>query len=706
MTPIDGRDTHWEQRRTNKLEVIKNDMKYLDFNKTLKAGLITSLFLWSSGLVLADPSQDFDLDALKSLSLEELVNVEVSIASKTSTKLSDTAAAVYVITAEEIKRSAATSIPELLRSVPGLHVAKINSNSWSIGTRGFGGQFANSLLVLMDGRSLYTPLFGGVLWDVQDTVLEDIERIEIIRGPGGAIWGSNAVNGVINIITKHASQTQDNLVSGGTGSHEQGFITARHGAALSDDTSYRMYVKQHRRDEFEYQSGASAEDDWQDRRAGFRIDSTISENHQISFQGETYKGNAAGIAYVPPISLALPDSLPASLNQAKFSGDNLTFLWQNDGNEGSSNSLQLFYDHTYHQELLATEDRTTLDIEYQQNFKWSDQYTTFGAGYRKTRDKIIAGVSLTLNPTQDSDETWNAFFQNRSSNLLENLDMIVGVKIEGNDRMQSDYELQPSIRFNYQLNETSTVWAALSKAIRSPTRVEQDATLSISVPANTPVVGQSLPQQADVTLVATGVYDVEKLTSLEAGFRANLKNNLRIDIAAYYNEFKGLPGLQLISGPVLITPPPPLLPKYAVSIAMINSTDFKAHGTEVSLWWQPSPQWQGRIHYSYANNSSNAGFVTIPTVEHQLNLNLYGTLSDDLTINIDARHVGAPAGLIMNEYVEMDLKLIWQVTPSLDISLAGRNLLHSNHLEYSASSPSTRNAEIERDFYLKLNWSL
>ncbi|MDF1642937.1 MAG: TonB-dependent receptor [Pseudomonadales bacterium] len=680
-------------------------MKHLNFdiNRALKVGLITSLLWGASGLVLADPSQDYDLDTLKSMSLEELVNVEVSIASKTSTKLSDTAAAVYVITAEEIKRSAATSIPELLRSVPGLHVAKINSNSWSIGTRGFGGQFANSLLVLMDGRSLYTPLFGGVFWDVQDTVLEDIERIEIIRGPGGAIWGSNAVNGVINIITKDASQTQENLISGTAGSHEQGSITVRHGAALSNDTSYRMYVKQRRLDNYEYQSGDSAEDDWQDRRAGFRIDSTIHENHQISFHGGAYKGNAAGLAYIPPISLPLPDALPASLNQAKFSGENLTFLWQNDGAEGSSRSLQLFYDHTYRQELLATEDRTTLDIEFQQNFTWSDQYTTVGAGYRETRDKLINGAAVSFDPAKDTNETWNAFVQNRSVNIIENLDMIVGVKIEGNDRMQSDYELQPSIRFNYQISETSTVWAALSKAIRSPTRVEQDATLSIFVPANTPVIGQSLNQPTLATLVATGVYDVEKLTSLEAGFRTNLKNNLRIDIAAYYNEFKGLPGLQLISGPVLNPGPPPT---YAVSIAMINSTDFKAHGTEVSLWWQPSPQWQGRIHYSYANNSSNAGFVTIPTVEHQLNLNLYGTLSDDLTINIDARHVGAPAGLIMDEYVEMDLKLIWQVTPSLDISLAGRNLLHSNHLEYSASSPSTRNAEIERDFYLKLNWSL
>ena len=680
-------------------------MKYLNFNidRTLKAGLITSLLWGSSGLVLADAGQDYDLDELKSMSLEELVNVEVSIASKTSTKLSDTAAAVYVITAEEIKRSTATSIPELLRSVPGLHVAKINSNSWSIGTRGFGGQFANSLLVLMDGRSLYTPLFGGVMWDVQDTVLEDIDRIEIIRGPGGAIWGSNAVNGVINIITKSASQTQGNLISGTAGSHEQGSITLRHGAALSDDTSYRMYVKQRRLDNFEYQSGDSAEDDWQDRRAGFRIDSKIRENHQVSFHGDAYKGNAAGLAYIPPISLPLPDALPASLNQAKFSGENLTFLWQNERAKGSSRSLQLFYDHTYRHELLATEDRTTLDIEYQQNFTWSDQYTTVGAGYRETRDKLTNGVAVSFDPTKDSNETWNAFFQNRSSNILENLDMIVGAKIEGNDRMQSDYELQPSIRFNYQINETSTLWTALSKAIRSPTRVEQDATLSIFIPANTEIVGQSLDYPAVVTLVPTGVYDVEKLTSFEAGFRANLKSNLRIDIAAYYNEFKGLPGLQINSPPGLDLGPPPM---YDVSTSLINSTDFKAYGTEISLWWQPSPRWHGRINYSYANNSSDAGFVTIPTVEHQLNLNLYGKLSEDLTINIDARGVGEPAGLIMDGYVEMDLKLIWQVTPSVDISLAGRNLLHSDHLEYSASTPSTRNTEIERDFYLKLNWLL
>jgi iron complex outermembrane receptor protein len=680
-------------------------MKYFSFAivKNTKAGLITLLLLWLPNAACADLSQDYDLDTLKSMSLEELVNVEVSIATKTSTKLSDTAAAVYVITEEEIKRSAATSIPELLRSVPGLHVAKINSNSWSVGTRGFGGQFANSLLVLMDGRSLYTPLFGGVFWDVQDTVLEDIERIEIIRGPGGAIWGSNAVNGVINIITKHASQTQDNLLSGGAGSYEQGFVTARHGAAVSDDTSYRIYVKQHHRDELEYQNGASAEDDWRDRRGGFRIDSTVNENHQISFHGDTYKGSAAGIAYIPPTSLPLPDTLPAALNQAKFSGDNLVFRWQNDEDKSSSSSLQLFYDHTYRQEFLLIEDRTTLDIEYQHNVTWSDQHFTFGTGYRKTRDRLSGDTDVMFNPAWESNETWNAFLQNRSVNILEDLDMIIGIKIEDNERMQSDYELQPSIRFNYKISENSTLWAALSKAIRSPTRVEQGASLNINIPANTSVVGQSINHPAVVSLIANEMYDVEKLTSFEAGFRTSLTSNLRIDIAAYYNEFIGLPGLQ-INSPLVLNPGPP--PEYAVSVSLINSTDFKAHGTEISLWWQLSPHWQGRIHYSYASNSSNAGFLTIPTVEHQFNLNLYGKLSEDLTINIDARHVDSPAGLLMNGYAEMDINLIWQVTPSIDISLAGRNLLHSSHLEYSASTPSTRNTEIERDFYLKMNWSL
>ena len=681
-------------------------MIYLDTamrRKIYRQLMMTALLLSSANLTQAnnDESLGFDLEELKSLSLEDLVNIEVSIASKTSTKISDTASAVYVITADDIERSVATSIPELLRSVPGLHVAKMNSNSWAVGARGFGGQLSNSLLVLMDGRSLYTPLFGGVFWDTQDTVLEDIERIEIIRGPGGSVWGSNAVNGVINIITKDASQTEGQLVSGGTGTYESGFLSVRHGAKIDDKTSYRLYAKQHRRDNLEYQDNVSAEDDWQDSRAGFRIDSTLSGGHSVSIHGDTYRGKAAGVAYIPPISLPLPDALTPSMNRIKFSGDNLVLRWQLDGENQSSKSLQLFYDHTYRDEFLVTEDRTTIDVEYQQNLQWGHQMTTFGAGYRKTEDSITNTPSAMFDPTQASDETWNAFVQNRSTDLIENLDLIVGLKVEGNDRMQSDYELQPSIRFNYRISERSSSWAALSKAVRSPTRAEQDATLTILIPANTEILGQSLNQPTVVTLTSSN-YDVEELTSLEAGFRTNLENNMRLDIAAFYNNFTGLAG-GLAAGPPVLNPGPPA--QYAISVGLVNATDFKTSGMEVSLWWHPSKKWRGRLNYSYVSNDSSAGFITVPTVEHQLNLNLSGTLTDDLVVNIDTRWIGAPAGLIMDDYLTADIKAIWTLSPSLNVSLAGRNLL-GKHLEYSASTPSTRNTEIDRDFYIKIDWSL
>jgi len=417
--------------------------------------------------------------------------------------------------------------------------------------------------------------------------------------------------------------------------------------------------------------------------------------------GNTYSGKAAGIAFIPPISLPLPDSITPAMNRIKFNGDNLVLRWQLDGENQSSKSLQLFYDHTYRDEFLVTEDRTTIDSEYQQNLKWGQQMTTFGSGYRKTRDSIIGSPASMFDPTNAADETWNAFIQNRSSDIWENLDLIVGLKIEANDRMQSDYELQPSIRFNYQISESSSSWAALSKAVRSPTRAEQDATLSILIPANTEILGQMLNEPTVVTLTSSG-YDVEELTSLEAGYRTNFENNIRLDIAAFYNHFTGLAG-GVATGPPVLNPGPPAL--YAISVDLVNGTDFKTHGMEVSLWWHPSKKWRGRLNYSFVSNDSNAGFMTIPTVEHQLNLNLSGTLSEDLRVNVDTRWIGAPTGLVMDDYLTVDIKAIWTLSPSLKISLAGRNLL-GEHLEYSASTPSTRNTEIDRDFYLKIDWSL
>ena len=680
-------------------------MKYSFFEKKPKAELVFALMLMGAGTAVSDThdSPGFDLNALKSMSLEQLVNIEVSIASKTSTKISDIAAAVYVITAEEIKRSAATSIPELLRSVPGLHVAKVNSNNWSIGARGFGGQLASSLLVLMDGRSLYTPLFGGVFWDVQDTRLDEIERIEIIRGPGGAVWGANAVNGVINIITKQADQTHETQISSRYGSYEEGTLSARTNGSFTDDTHYRLYAKSQKRGGFNFQDDTSAQDDWKDHRVGFRIDSNLKNHQQLLVQGNSYHGDAAGISYIPPISLPLPGSLLAIDNQAKFNGENLIVRWQTD--EAASQSLQLTYDQTYRQEVLLTEKRTTIDIEYQQGVHWSNQQTVFGIGYRKTRDSIEDGVGTTFNVSSASDEIWNVFIQNRSINLIEKLDMIVGVKIENNNRLQAKMELQPSIRFNYHLSETSTVWSALSRAIRSPTRAEQDATLSIIMPANVyiPAIDAAFNFPLIATLTPTGMYDAEELISLEAGYRSSLAENMRIDIAAFYSQFNGLPGAQINTPPTLNIGPPQ---HYTMSASLINSTDFETHGVEISLWWQPFEQWQGRLNYSYVSNNNNAGFVTVPSVEQQVNLNLYGSLTDQLSANFDLRYVGQPEGLFVNAYTEIDINLTWKFTDALEINLAARNLLNSKHLEYSASVPDTRNTEIERDIYLEINWSL
>ncbi len=418
-------------------------------------------------------SQPDPLHQLKQLSLEQLMNIEVTSVAKKEQKVGETAAAIFVITQEEIRRSGVTSIPEALRLAPGVTVSRIDGNSWAIGVRGFGSGLSRSVLVLIDGRSVYTPLFAGVYWDVQDTLLEDIDRIEVIRGPGGTIWGANAVNGVINIITKSATETQGLLATAGGGSEEKGFGSLRYGGKIGEDFSYRVHGKGFRRDG-QFTPHLSDVDDWQMGQGGFRTDWSLSERDKLTFQGDIYKGYSGLRTQVSSFSAPFSTIVERDTD---LSGMNLLGRWNRTLSETSNLALQIYYDRTFRREPTFQEERNTVDFDFQHRFKIAGrQELIWGLGYRFTKGDTESVPTLVISPRNRADNLFSAFLQDEIVLVEDLLRLTVGSKFEHND--YTGFEFQPSGRLLWTPAARHVLWASFSRAVRTPSRVDRDIAAS------------------------------------------------------------------------------------------------------------------------------------------------------------------------------------------------------------------------------------
>ncbi len=636
---------------------------------------------------------------LTELSLEALMDIEVTSVSKKTEKLSEAAAAIYVVTQEDIRRSGATSIPEALRMVPGLEVARIDANKWAVTARGFNGEFANKLLVLVDGRPVYTPLYAGVYWDVQDTVLADVERIEIIRGPGATLWGANAVNGVINIITKNAKDTQGGLVSGGAGSEERGFGTLRYGGKLGEDAAYRVYGKYFSRDDSVDASGHRTSDEWDMGRGGFRIDWDVSASDSLTFLGDIYNGDLRETLDVPSL---LPPFVSSVDGTVDVSGGNVLARWNRVFSEDSDLALQLCFDRSERKRRVLEEVRDTVDLDFQHRFALGDRHDiVWGLGYRYTADNLDNSFTVSFDPDSRSDTLITAFVQDEIALVRDRLRLTVGSKFEHND--YTGFEIQPNVRLLSTPHERHTLWAAVSRSVRTPARSNDDIRINF---ATFPAPDGSTNVMA---IFGDDDFDSEELVAYEAGYRVEPTDNLYLDVAAFYNVYANLltkePDVPFFE----LSPSPPHL---VIPLRFDNRMDGETYGAEIAAGWNVTEFWKLAAGFTYLDVSlepdSSSADIEAESAEgfdprHQFHIRSYLDLPHNVEFDTALYYVDSLPAQDVSSYVRLDVRLGWRPTENLDLSLGIQNLLDGHHKEYGLAE-GARATEAERAVYGKVTW--
>jgi iron complex outermembrane recepter protein len=465
-------------------------------------------------------------------SLEDLMNIKVTSVSKTEQTLSRTASAVFVITAEDIRRSGASNIPDLLRMVPGMDVAQINANTWAISARGLNGRFSNELLVLVDGRNVYTPTFGGVFWDVLDMPLEDIERIEVIRGPGGTIWGANAVNGVINIITCRASETRGGMVVAGGGNLDQGFGTVQYGGGLGKNTDYRVFAKYFNQDHMPGLNGQEGGDGWHLLRGGFRTDSMLSAKDTLMLQGDIYTGEEGNPAsFLPSITSPGPQNIDLIV---PLSGGFLQSDWKHVFSARSDTTLQISFDR-YKRDDELRDERGTLAVDFQHHFAWGTrQDLVWGANYRNTDSHTDGGLEFSLNPPNVNMQLFSMFIQDEIALVPDKLYLTLGARLDHN--YYTGFNVLPSARVAWKPNTRHMFWAAVSQANRTPAETDTASRLNFAGftgPGGVPTLA---------ALLGNPHFDDEALTAYDVGYRTSILHSLSIDLAPWFRDGSELEG--------------------------------------------------------------------------------------------------------------------------------------------------------------------
>ncbi len=639
---------------------------------------------------------------LTQLSFEELGQIKVTSVSKKSESLSGAAAAVHVITQDDLRRSGVTSLAAALRMAPGLDVAQANARQWAISARGFNDIFANRLLVLMDGRTLYTPLFSGVFWDETDTVLEDVDRIEVIRGPGATLWGANAVNGVINIITKSAKETSGTLMSAGGGLEERGFGAARYGGRLGTNTYYRVYGKYINRDEATLSTGAGAGDSWGKSQGGFRVDSEPAPMNRLTLQGDYYSEDWGGRIRRHSVS---PPGMYSDPVQANSAGGNLLGRWTHELSSESELSIQTYYDRTDRNFGIGGEIRNTVDLDAQYRFHLGERHEIiWGAGYRYSVDDVAGSPDFEMDDPSVGLQLGSTFVQDELALIPERLSLTAGTKLEHNDF--TGFEVQPSVRLAWTPDEHHTLWASISRAVRTPSRAERGVHLYADPPQFAPVS----PLPILVPGVGNPAFESEELLAAEIGLRVGVHPRLSVDVAAFYNDYDRLYSVDLL--PIELRRSPSAQPYLAFPITDGNALYGETYGAELSATWQPVDHWRLRAQYTFLRmNLHTRGSSPSVSEEsegesprHQASLWSDLDLGRHVEWGVGLRYVDALWAQRISAYTELETRLAWKPTPNCELSLVGRNLFDPHHQEFSPFLFFSRDVEVDRAVYAKVTF--
>jgi iron complex outermembrane recepter protein len=634
----------------------------------------------------AEPSDDraepdIDYRRLASLSLEELMTLQVTSVAGVEQDWFRTPAAMYVITGEDVRRTGHLSIPEALRLAPGVHVGQINSNVWSVSTRGFGGRFANKQLVLIDGRTVYDPLFAGVLWNGLDVLMEDLDRIEVIRGPGATLWGANAVNGVINVTTRSAKDTQGLYLSGGTGTHEHAFGMARYGFQLDDDSWMRIWGKWFDRDNFDDPSGQSTHDEWDMARGGLRYDRDVDEDTVLTLQSEVYHSDRIGEQTSTPIPAFPPGTEAITAQDGRASGGHVLFRLMKETVEHEGWSIQGYYDRTVRAGVKGfLVERDTFDLDVRHFFDLGERHEViWGLGYRHSRDTTRAGDVISFDPADRSLDTFSAFVQDTVTLVEDRLFFMAGSKFEHNDF--TGFEFQPSARIWWTPSERQMFWGAVSRPVRVPSRIEEDLVLITAFVG--PMGGPFFP------LTFAGVDDVEseELMAYELGHRIKLTDSVTIDTALFYNDYRKLFAL-----------PTTGFGTFA------NGEDAHTYGVETAATWRVADNW--RIDASYSFLEVEIGSQAVGNVErghphHMAQVRSRLDITRDLEFNAALYYVDHIRAHNADGYLRLDLGVTWHVTDQLEVAIWGQNLLEPSHREFNDGVFLARPSEVPRAVYIQ-----
>lgn len=647
------------------------------------AAAILLFFFLSSAAGFAQTNDNlFFPSELKKLSVEELMNLDVISVSKRREKLSEAASAIQVITGEEIQRSGATTLPEALRLASNLEVAQVDSHQWAISARGFNTTLANKLLVMIDGRTVYTPLYAGVYWDVQNVLLDDLDRIEVVSGPGGTLWGANAVNGVINVISKPAQETQGMLVTGGGGSFVQDFGGVRYGDHVGTNFFYRMYGQRMDHNPAVFANGQDATNSWDMTQGGFRADWYPCDVNMFTLQGDFYSGTFEQPARV------LPAGTPV-VGESTVDGQNVLGRWTRTISEESEFTLQMYFDRTWRDvpntSAIAAipnffaQEIVTYDIDFQHQFPLGNrQSIVWGAGYRLMDIDSKNSPGLSFIPPNKDLQLFSGFIQDEITLVPDRIRFVIGTKLEHND--YSGFEVQPSIRIAWTPDERQTLWGAVSRAVRSPSRIDGEATAPIAMGTNF------------TSLVTNPGFDSEKLIAYEAGYRIQPLKTLAFSVSGYYNDYNSLRSVDLTSTNTLV---------------LANNFEGQTWGIETYITYQPFQWWRLRGGYNYLHKHlTPTSPSAAPSIregndpEHQFSLQSLVNLPANFQLDVTARYVSSLPSPVVPDYFTFDVRFAWQFR-NWEFAVVGQNLWDSQHAEFGAAG--TR-LEIPRSVYGKVTW--